>query len=60
MQKGMHNSFKEDNILYPMADEALSLNIKNTMLKKFKQVEQKTIKEKKKCLSFLEELKEME
>ena len=31
--------FKEDNILYPMADEALKEEIQNNMLKKFKAVE---------------------
>ena len=50
--------FKEDNILYPMADEALNKNAKNGMLKRFKQVEQRLIKEKEKHMLFLKELKE--
>ena len=49
--------FKEDNILYPMADESLSLSVKNDMLEKFQRVEQKIIKEKNMYLLFLEELK---
>lgn len=49
--------FKEDNILYPMADEALDQDTKEEMLKKFKEAEQKLIKEKEKHLSFLESLK---
>lgn len=49
---------KEDNILYPMADETLSQNIKNEMLEKFKQVEQEMFGEKEKYLLFLKELKE--
>src|SRR3990167_9577066 len=31
--------FKEDNILYPMANEALSESTKDKMLKKFKEIE---------------------
>src|SRR3989344_8119980 len=30
--------FKEDNILYPMADEALSNEVKKTMLERFKKI----------------------
>lgn len=48
--------FKEDNILYPMADQSLSEKTKNDMLKRFKLVEQRLIKEKDKHLSFLIEL----
>lgn len=48
--------YKEDNILYPMADEALDEKAKNQMLAKFKQAEQKLIKEKSKNLSFVKEL----
>ncbi|MAG44917.1 hemerythrin [bacterium] len=48
---------KEDNILYPMADEALNQNVKNKMLKKFKLVEEKLFKEKQKHLLFLKKLK---
>ncbi|MBS3160045.1 hemerythrin domain-containing protein [Candidatus Woesearchaeota archaeon] len=33
--------FKEDNILYPMADSAFSTNTKNKILSKFKLIEQK-------------------
>ena len=49
---------KEDNILYPMADELLSSNIKNNIFKKFQEVEQKLIEKKKKYLLFLKEIKE--
>ena len=52
--------FKEENILYPMADEALKQNVKNEILEKFKQVEQRLIKEKEKHLLFLEELRSRE
>ncbi|MDO8667715.1 MAG: hemerythrin domain-containing protein [bacterium] len=48
--------YKEDNILYPMAEEALSQEIKEAMLDKFKQVEQKFIEENKKYMSLVEEL----
>lgn len=48
--------YKEDNILYPMADEALSQETKKTMLNKFKEVEQKFIGENQKYLSFIKEL----
>ena len=47
---------KEDNILYPMADEALSQEINEMMLNKFKKVEQKSIEENKKYLAFVEAL----
>ncbi len=50
--------FKEDNILYPMADEALNQDAKDKILEKFKQAEQKLVKEKDKHMLFLEELKE--
>ena len=50
--------YKEDNILYPMADEALSPNIKNNILDRFKQVEQKLFEEKEKHILFLKELDE--
>ncbi len=49
--------FKEDNILYPMADKALGPRIKNNILKRFKQVDQKLFKKKEKYLLFLKELK---
>ena len=48
--------YKEDNILYPMADEALSQEINEMMLNKFKKVEQKSIEENKKYLAFVEAL----
>lgn len=48
--------FKEDNILYPMAEEALSQEAKNAILEKFKQIEQKMTEEQKKHLAFLEDL----
>ena len=48
--------FKEDNILYPMADESLSPSVKNDMLDKFKQIEQELNKEKNKHLLFLKGL----
>jgi len=48
--------FKEDNILYPMADEALSEDIKNEILEKFKQIEEDAIKDNEKHIIFLQEL----
>ena len=33
--------YKEDNILYPMADEALNQQVQKSMLDKFKQAEHK-------------------
>lgn len=48
--------FKEENILYPMADESLSPSIKNDILNKFKEVEMELDKEKDKYLLFLKEL----
>tara|TARA_Y100000310_G_scaffold285468_1_gene308939 strand:- start:73 stop:609 length:537 start_codon:yes stop_codon:yes gene_type:complete len=50
--------FKEDNVLYPMADEVLSQQMKKIMLDKFKEVEQKLSQEKKKYPSFIKELAE--
>ncbi len=49
--------FKEDNILYPMMDEAFNEKIKVRILDKFKQVEKELIKDKEKYSAFLEELK---
>ncbi|MFH1317306.1 MAG: hemerythrin domain-containing protein [Candidatus Woesearchaeota archaeon] len=37
--------FKEDNILYPMADEALSEEVEKSMLKKFKEIKSTKKKE---------------
>ncbi|MEK7162862.1 MAG: hemerythrin domain-containing protein [Patescibacteria group bacterium] len=48
--------FKEDNILYPMADEALSQKTKKAMLNKFEKIEQKFIKNNEKNISFIKEL----
>lgn len=45
---------KEDDILYPMADDALTNESKEQMLKQFKEIEQK--KEKEKYLSFANSL----
>ncbi len=47
--------FKEDNILYPMADEALSAEIQASMLERFKQVEAKFNAEINQQLSVVEE-----
>ncbi len=49
--------FKEDNILYPMANEALNQDTKNEMLKKFRKIDQDLIKENEKHLLFIKELK---
>lgn len=48
--------FKEDNILYPMADKALNSEIEKEMLGKFQQVEKDLAKEKEVHLSFLRSL----
>lgn len=48
--------FKEDNILYPMADESLGPSIKNDILNKFKQTERDLSKKKDKYLLFLRKL----
>ncbi|MEK6892787.1 MAG: hemerythrin domain-containing protein [Nanoarchaeota archaeon] len=45
--------FKEDNILYPMADEALKDSVKKDMLKKFREIESKKKKEIKPYLDFV-------
>lgn len=45
--------FKEDSILYPMADESLSKKAKDAMLSKFNQINKKFAKENKKHLSLL-------
>ena len=47
--------FKEDNILYSMADEALGAEIQASMLERFKEVETKFEAEIKKLLSLVEE-----
>lgn len=48
--------FKEDNILYPMMDEALSQKTKSEMLERFKEVELKLSNEKHNHLSFIKSL----
>ena len=48
--------FKEENILYPMADKALSKEAKKKMLEKFKQAEKKLIAERDKHLLFVRKL----
>lgn len=45
--------FKEDTILYPMADEALSKEIQEKMLRKFRDIENKRKKDIKKYLGFV-------
>ena len=47
---------KEDNILYPMADEALSEKAKESILKKFNEIEKKKKKDKEKALAFIKSL----
>lgn len=47
--------FKEDNILYPMIDEALNTEIQKSISDKFRQVETEFDAEIKKCLSMVEE-----
>ncbi|MEK6936245.1 MAG: hemerythrin domain-containing protein [Nanoarchaeota archaeon] len=49
--------YKEDNILYPMADESLNEKVKNDMLKKFEKVERERRKDKEKYLTFVKSLK---
>jgi hemerythrin-like domain-containing protein len=49
--------FKEDSILYPMADEALSSKIEAKMVEEFKIVEEKKKRDKEKYLTFVKELK---
>lgn len=52
--------FKEDNILFPMADNAMDEKTQKLMAGKFKEVEKKKSDEKKKCLSFVKELENRE
>lgn len=52
--------FKEDNILYPMADEALDKKTKDAMLKKFLDIDRKKQKVIKKQLAFIKRLKNEE
>jgi hemerythrin-like domain-containing protein len=48
--------FKEDNILYPMAEEAFSEDIKEKMIKKFLEIENEKKNDKNKYESFAREL----
>ncbi len=48
--------YKEDNILYPMADEALNTKIQESMLKKFEEVDKERSVDKKKYLAFVKNL----
>jgi len=47
--------FKEDNVLYPMCDEALGKETQKSMLKKFEKEEKSMEKEKKKCIGIVKE-----
>ena len=49
--------FKEDNILYPMADESLDKKTEETMLKKFEKVEKERSADKRKYLAFVKSLR---
>ena len=50
--------YKEDNILYPMADEALNQQIQKSILEKFRQAEHKKFRkgDKESYLSIVKEL----
>ncbi len=48
---------KEDNILYPMAEEGLDENTKKEMLRKFEKADEKKKKDREKALSFVKNLK---
>ena len=50
--------FKEDNILYPMADDVLSDEIEKEMLEKFKKIGEERKDEKEKYVKFVEGLNE--
>lgn len=50
--------FKENNILYPMADGVLNEKVEESMLKKFKDADKKRAKDKERCLDFLKTLKQ--
>ena len=49
--------YKEDNILYPMADEALNENTKKSMLQKFNKINTERKKNKEKYLAFVKSLR---
>ena len=48
--------YKEDNILYPMADETLNTKIQESMLKKFEEIDKERSVDKKKYLAFVKNL----
>ena len=48
--------YKEDNILYPMADQSMNKKIQELILKNFEKEEKKMSGEKDKCLKILKEL----
>jgi len=48
--------YKEDNILYPMAEEALSQETKKAMLNEFEEVKKKFIEENEKNIAFVKKL----
>ena len=48
--------FKEDNILYPMADEALNKNVEKTMLERFKEINTTKKKEVERWERFVKEV----
>src|SRR3989338_11268692 len=49
--------FKEDDILYPMAEEDLDEKTKGAIIKKFRDIENKKKHEKEKYLNFVEKIK---
>ncbi|MBS3075307.1 hemerythrin domain-containing protein [Candidatus Pacearchaeota archaeon] len=49
--------FKEDDILYPMAEEVLDEKTKGAIIKKFRDIENKKKHEKEKYLNFVEKIK---
>lgn len=48
--------YKEDNILYPMADQALDEDVQKTIVRRFMEVEKKLDKNKERLLSIMKEL----
>jgi hemerythrin-like domain-containing protein len=50
--------FKEDSILYPMADEALNEEVKKEILDRFLEVEKTNLEDKEKFLEFVKDLKD--
>ncbi len=48
--------FKEDNILYPMAEGVLDQKVEKSMLKEFEKADKSKKSEEKKCLSIAKEL----